>query len=265
MQALKKAYRDALGARDSTVIDGAGRGKGGKQRKGQGKGAAGGCNNCGSMDHWIRDCDKAGPKPPDVLAAVGETAAGAKPPRQPNLLQGGAKPKDSNYGVDENFCSLQETITYNGSKVKRIPGTIDLNDFLASMKDNLADELEPCYRVKNMLDKTKFAGEAGDGIIGFVDQILLHMDEHKEYTPITRLCQMNATSFVKRRHHRPAGFAAQTRVHIGRLTVAALNDSGATCSCITEEQVVLIVNHTMRMLAEKKMKTTDKNYPIKGI
>jgi hypothetical protein len=86
------------------------------------------------------------------------------------------------------------------------------------------------------------------------------MDEHKEYTPITRLCQMNASNFEKRKHRRPAGFAAQTRVHIGRLTVAALNDSGATCSCITEEQVVLIVNHTMRMLAEKKYTSVDPKY-----
>ena len=61
MQALKKKYRDALGIRDGAVIDGARGGKG-KQRKGQGKGAAGGCNNYGWMDHWIRDCDKAGAK-----------------------------------------------------------------------------------------------------------------------------------------------------------------------------------------------------------
>ena len=28
--------------------------------KAAGKGANGGCNNCGSMDHWVRDCPKEG-------------------------------------------------------------------------------------------------------------------------------------------------------------------------------------------------------------
>jgi hypothetical protein len=88
------------------------------------------------------------------------------------------------------------------------------------------------------------------------------MDAHDKFTPITRIKDMNPSNFEKRKYHRPAGYAATTRVHIGRLTVAALNDTGASCSCITEEQVVLIVNHTMRMLAEKKIKTTDRNYPI---
>jgi hypothetical protein len=41
-----------------------------------------------------------------------------------------------------------------------------------------------------------------------------------------------------------------------------LLDSGATCSCITEEQVVIIVNHTQRMPGERHIQMTDHSYPI---
>ena len=41
-----------------------------------------------------------------------------------------------------------------------------------------------------------------------------------------------------------------------------LNDSGATCSCITEEQVVLIVNHTQHMVEKGLMTIEDYNYPL---
>jgi len=75
--ALKKKYRDSLSAQDAAMIAAAGGGgkKGGgkgKQKKGTGKGANGGCNTCGSMDHWARECPHAGPKPPDLALAVAE-------------------------------------------------------------------------------------------------------------------------------------------------------------------------------------------------
>ncbi len=41
-----------------------------------------------------------------------------------------------------------------------------------------------------------------------------------------------------------------------------LNDSGATCSCTTEEQVLVIVNHTQQMLADGLMTMDDYKYPI---
>ena len=43
---------------------------------------------------------------------------------------------------------------------------------------------------------------------------------------------------------------------MGRLCVPMLNDSGATCSCMTEEQVILLINHTMRMLDDGKIDAT---------
>ena len=44
---------------------------------------------------------------------------------------------------------------------------------------------------------------------------------------------------------------------MGRFCMPILNDSGATCSLLTEEQVVLLINHIMKMLEEGKI-----NYPI---
>ena len=42
----------------------------------------------------------------------------------------------------------------------------------------------------------------------------------------------------------------------------ALNDTGATCSCITEERAVLTVNHTQRMLSEGLISVSYYSYPI---
>jgi len=42
-----------------------------------------------------------------------------------------------------------------------------------------------------------------------------------------------------------------------------LNDTGATCACITEEQMVILINHTQEMKKRAKMKIGDYNYPIK--
>ena len=69
-------------------------------------------------------------------------------------------------------------------------------------------------------------------------------------------------NFVLRKYQRPVGYAANTRVHAGRLCIPVLNDSGATCSCLTEEQMIIIANHTMRMVEEGKMSVDDYNYPI---
>ena len=79
---------------------------------------------------------------------------------------------------------------------------------------------------------------------------------------VTELCELEDEHFEVRDYQRPPGYSATSRVHVGRLCVPTLHDSGATCCCITEEQVVLIVNHTQRMLAEGLISIKDYNYPI---
>ena len=66
-------------------------------------------------------------------------------------------------------------------------------------------------------------------------------------------------------HQRPPGYAAMTRVYFGRLSTATLNDAGATCSCIPEEQLVLIVNHVRKMEREGKMSRDHYNYPLQKL
>ena len=165
MQALKKKYRDSLSAQDAAMIAAAGGGgkKGGgkgKQKKGAGKGANGGCNTCGSMDHWQRDCPHAGPKPPDIALVVNEPQPAQaqpkhKPPPQPNLVGNGGG-REGLYGVDEGCYSLHETIRHQGSKTKRTPNTIDLSDWLARLTDNLENAYEPCYRVNKPLNPAAY-------------------------------------------------------------------------------------------------------------
>ena len=41
-----------------------------------------------------------------------------------------------------------------------------------------------------------------------------------------------------------------------------LGDSGATCSCLTEESVVILINHTYKMIDTGQVKPGDYNYPI---
>jgi len=61
------------------------------------------------------------------------------------------------------------------------------------------------------------------------------------------------------------GYASHARVHAGRLCIPMLNDSGATCNCITEKQVMLLVNYIYRILSEGTITQQDYNYPITQI
>ena len=83
-----------------------------------------------------------------------------------------------------------------------------------------------------------------------------------EFAQVAELKDLGLEQFIQREHQRPAGYSATTRAHAGRLCLPVLNDSGATCSCITEEALCLLINHTTKMLEEGKIKVEDYNYPI---
>ena len=83
-----------------------------------------------------------------------------------------------------------------------------------------------------------------------------------EFLTVTQISDLSEENFEEREYQRPVGYSATSRLHVGRLCVPVLIDSGATCSCITEEQVVLIINHTQHMLAEGLLTMEDYNYPI---
>ena len=92
-----------------------------------------------------------------------------------------------------------------------------------------------------------------------LDQLLL---VNPGFAAITELSQLGEENFELRDYQRPAGYSATTRVHAGRMCVPMLCDSGGTCSCMTDEQVILLVNHTQRMLTDGKITTEDYNYPL---
>ena len=79
---------------------------------------------------------------------------------------------------------------------------------------------------------------------------------------IRELKDLDEPNFVPRDNQRPSGYSATSRVHAGRFCLPILNDTGATCSCITEESLVLLINHTQKMLNDGLISITDYNYPI---
>ena len=82
------------------------------------------------------------------------------------------------------------------------------------------------------------------------DVLLSLKQSNPDFMDISKLADLGADEFAVRTLQRPAGYSSLTRVHVGRLAVPLLNDSGATCACVTEEQMVLLINHTTKMVEE---------------
>ena len=83
-----------------------------------------------------------------------------------------------------------------------------------------------------------------------------------DFLEILQLEDLEASCFVEQEYQRPPGYSATTRLHAGRLCIPMLNDTGATCSCMTEEMAVMLVNHTWKMLDQGLMDEKAYNYPI---
>ena len=114
---------------------------------------------------------------------------------------------------------------------------------------------EACYHL-NPVDKLK---EDTDSLASLVDQLLLVNPESRA---IAKISDLPPQEFAVRKYQRPAGYAATTRVHFGRLCIPILADSGARCNCLTEEAVVMLVNHTFKMLSDKAIQSDAYNFPI---
>ena len=63
-------------------------------------------------------------------------------------------------------------------------------------------------------------------------------------------------------HPRPAGYAAQTRIHLADVTLPAILDSGASCSAIPEEIVCGIVSCFMSTATDRD---SDESWPVRRI
>ena len=171
--------------------------------------------------------------------------------------------------ICEESYSLQEKIMHHESLVDRIRNTVELSDFLETPPVDAADAAsyavalqDPCYSLSTALtlhsDEYQHVGDE-NGLSSFVERLCA---VNPDFAYITKLDDLEPDEFLKRKLQRPVGYASNTRLHFGRLCVPMLNDSGATCSLLTEEQVVLLLNHTSKMLDEGKITMEDYNYPI---
>ena len=79
---------------------------------------------------------------------------------------------------------------------------------------------------------------------------------------VRSLDSMDKADVHLKTHPRPAGYAAQTRVHLADVTLPAILDSGASCSAIPEEIVCGIVSCFTSTATDRD---TDESWPIRRI
>jgi len=160
------------------------------------------------------------------------------------------------------FCrSIAEQIDHFPSRVDRVDNTVELSDYFGMPKSWQGANSAPCYSLGFSLDlsDSEMCKETESGLGPLLDKVL---SANPAFAMITQLSELSEDNIEKREYQRPAGYSAYTRLHAGRLCVPVLNDTGATCSSITEEQLVLIVNHTSHMLEEGLIAMSDYNYPL---
>ena len=116
----------------------------------------------------------------------------------------------------------------------RVSNTVELSDYFAWSSVGLAAESEPCYSLGAALDlsEAEVGKKTEEGLGPLLEKLLL---VNPDFASITQLSKLSEQNFEMREYQRPAGYSANTRLHAGRLCVPVLNDTGATCSCITEE------------------------------
>ena len=196
-----------------------------------------------------------------MKGATPKAKAGAKADRKLTTKS------DSAYVVREELCSVSEQLSHFGSSKSRVPGTIELGDFFNSAPKT-DEKAEMCYSlesptasdVKPTAGSVPMVGAEKTSDLAWMVDRLAQVDP--AFGVITRMKDLNESNFKERTLQRPVGYAATTRLHFGRLCVPILVDTGASCALMAEEQAVLLINHTMKMLDEDKIKLDDYNYPI---
>ena len=68
-----------------------------------------------------------------------------------------------------------------------------------------------------------------------------------------QLYERPGSGFAELKYSRPAGYCAQTRVHIGGLAVPMLLDYGATVSAIPEEVACVILQNAVDKMKDKSL------------
>lgn len=141
---------------------------------------------------------------------------------------------------------------------------MELGDYFAAHGSGEESSEGSCYNVDSVV---KLEGQPSEkteasGLASMLDKLF---EVNPAFAAVHELKDLEPENVLEREVQAPVGYSAVTRVHMGRLCVPMLNDSGATCCCLPEETVILLLNHTMKMLEEGKISMDDYNYPIAQI
>jgi hypothetical protein len=154
---------------------------------------------------------------------------------------------------------MQEMITHYGSSSKRIEKTVEWTDLIEMSQQ--AQE-GSAGKGKGKKGKKKAKGKPATEAASLHELLQIMHETHPDFIRVAQLDNLPEHEFKLRKLQRPVGYAAHTRVHVGRLCIPMLNDSGSTCGLLNEEQVVLLINHTMKSVEDGTIKQEDYNYPI---
>mgnify|MGYP000653664009 CR=1 FL=1 len=139
--------------------------------------------------------------------------------------------------ISDEVRSIQEQITHYNTRVDRIYNTMELSYYFSS-KPGSETEGATCYVPPSAVDP-KSPPDAKESLDDLMDRLYLL---NPGFSVIERVADVNTDENVKvREYQRPAGYSGNTRVHLGRLCMPVLNDSGATCACVTDESMVLLI------------------------
>eukprot|EP00973_Karenia_brevis_P047618 6609114-Karenia_brevis.AAC.1 len=123
-----------------------------------------------------------------------------------------------------------------------------MSDLFTSVIKDVEDK---CYAVEASLDLDKVEPTTGGDTMGDLIDKLQAMSPSRPL--VKEIKDISEENVLVKDRPRPSGYSATSRFHVGRMRVPVLHDSGATCNCITEEHMVIIINHASRMLEEGKM------------
>ena len=152
-----------------------------------------------------------------------------------------------------------EQCAHIGSKVDRVVTRLSWVNF--GFGTGALTEAELFYNLGSVLDLAATELELSEqGALSNMVYKLLMLNP--EFASIAQLWKLSERNCMERLLQRPVGYSATTRAHIGRMCVPIVNDSGTTCSCLTEECVVLLPNYTMKMLDGKHVSMDNYNYAI---
>ena len=134
--------------------------------------------------------------------------------------------------ISEGIASLVEQISSIGAGNVRVKDSVEMLDYISNIAPT---DFQPCYRLKPVPTRKRAKlSKEGASLGQLIDELKI---VDPGFIQIERVSELEDVNFEIQQYQRPVGYSAQTRLHAGRLCVPTLNDTGATCACMTEEQM----------------------------